>query len=490
MKSSTERAAQRPESQRPTRSTKTKSKKYRKQTAHIGTRRDGKPLIFGWGKQLSHTEKVRIQTRATWAMTGLIILILIGTVAGFWINNNIVIPGLPISSVNGHQIPQSEYRQMLALQTQLEVDKLYGTNGLTAQSQYLEKLDADQLGVISKETTAIANLNKQIKALPAGPSAKRTTLNNELKADQTTLKNAQATHSTLNSQFTNIQQNDIPAEQQGFTQSSLGTQSVNLLQDDELIREWLVTQSSAIQNKINPTPSAVDKALNSLKANEPTTGNYNGFLKQMGISDDDLRSMLTIQLRSNNMQTYLASLVVSPAYQVLARTMTLQTPAIANQVLADLKKGQSFATLAKKYSQDTNTNNKGGDLGWLARGQFANQESNAVIDNWLFDPKRTINELSPILSENGSPHILQIMGIDPSRVIDASTLQTLKTNALQDWLLEVQALPTTKITPIDQNKLTDASNLPPASVLPSAAPAPGVPGAPAPGVPGGGSSGP
>ena len=153
-----------------------------------------------------------------------------------------------------------------------------------------------------------------------------------------------------------------------------------------------------------------------------------------------------------------------------------------------MKKGQSFAALAKKYSQDTNTNTKGGDLGWLVRGQFANQDDNGIIDNWLFDPRRTINEISPILNENGSPHILQILGIDPSRPVDSSTLQTLKTNALQDWLLEQQALPTTKITPIDQNMLTDASNLPPASILPAAAPASSVPGAPAPGS--GGGSGP
>lgn len=36
------------------------NKRYYKQTAHVEARRDGKPLVFGWGKQLSHTEKVRI----------------------------------------------------------------------------------------------------------------------------------------------------------------------------------------------------------------------------------------------------------------------------------------------------------------------------------------------------------------------------------------------------------------------------------------------
>jgi parvulin-like peptidyl-prolyl isomerase len=484
MKSSTERPARRPENQRSARSAKTK--KYRKQTAHVEARRDGKPLIFGWGKHLSHTEKVKIQRRATWTMTGLIVLILIGTIVGFWINNNIIIPGLPITSVNGHQIPQSEYRQMVALQTQLEVNKLYGPNGLTAQSQSLQKQDAAQLKIINDTTTQITNLNKQIKALPSGPSAQRTDLNNQLKAAQTALKNAQTKHTSFNSQFTNIQQNSIPIEQQSFTQSSVGSESATWLQNDELIREWLVTQSSAIQNKINPTPNAINKALNDLKANMPKTGNYSGFLKQMGISDDDLRAMLAIKLRRDNMQTYLASLEVSPTYQVLARTMTLQTQAIANQVLQDLRKGQSFAALAKKYSQDTNTNTKGGSLDWLARGQYANQENNAIVENWMFDPRRTINEISPILTENGSYHVVQIMGIDPSRAVDATTLQTLKTNALQDWLLALQSLPTTKITPVDQNKLTDAMNLPPSSVLPVGAPATGVPG----GVPAGGSSGP
>jgi hypothetical protein len=242
-----------------------------------------------------------------------------------------------------------------------------------------------------------------------------------------------------------------------------------------------VTQSSAIQNKINPTPSAINRGLNDLKATMPKTGSYSGFLKQMGISDDNLRTMLAIKLRRDNMQNYLASLEVSPTYQVLARTMTLQTQTIANQVLQDLRKGQSFAALAKKYSQDTNTNTKGGSLNWLARGQYANQEVNAVVENWMFDPRRTINEISPILTENGSYHIIQIMGIDPSRAVDAATLQTLKTNALQDWLLSLQSLPATKITAVDQNKLTDAMNLPPSSILPAGAPATGVPGAPAPG---------
>ena len=54
-----------------------KSKKYVKQTAHLETRLDGKPLIFGWGSHLSRTEKIQIQRRAVWSLTTVIIAAII-----------------------------------------------------------------------------------------------------------------------------------------------------------------------------------------------------------------------------------------------------------------------------------------------------------------------------------------------------------------------------------------------------------------------------
>ena len=480
MKNQTERPVRRPDNQRPTRSNK--AKKYHKQTAHVEMRRDGKPLIFGWGKHLSHNEKVKIQRRATWTIVGLIVLLIVGTVVGFWINLNIIVPGLAITSVNGHQIPQSQYRKLVAFRTQLEVNKLYGPNGLTALGQSLESQDKTELDTINTLTTRVNNLNKQIKALPSGSSQQRTNLENQLQTAKKQLSDAQAKHTNLSQQITSLNQNVLPLEKQSFTQSQVGNDSATWLQDDELIREWLITQSTAIQNKINPTPTQINSALNNFKANIPKSSSYNSFLSQMNISNDDVTAMMTLNLRRENMQTYLASQVVSPASQVLARSMTIDTMANATKILQQLQHGADFATLAKQKSQDTSTAKSGGSLGWLARGQYAQSEQTAVVDNWLFDPSRTVNELSPVLVENGTYRIVQILKIDPSRPIAASTLNALKTNTLTSWLLEIKALPATKITPVDQNKLLDANNLPPTSVLPSGAPAAtptsGVPGAP------------
>ena len=245
------------------------------------------------------------------------------------------------------------------------------------------------------------------------------------------------------------------------------------LQDDELIREWLTTQSAAIQNQVNPTNAEVNKALNDLKASLPATTSYDNFLSQMGISNDDAISMLTVKVRRDNMQSYLASKIVSPAYQVLSRTITTDTEAAANQIVKELKSGSDFGKLASKQSKDTSTASSGGSQGWLARGQYALNQNAAVVENWLFDPSRYIYELSPVLKENGSYHIAQIMGIDPSRAIDQSMLQTLQYNALSNWILEQHALSSTTITPVDQNMLLDPMNLPPTSILPAGAPSNG-----------------
>jgi hypothetical protein len=472
MKSQTER----PVKQRSTRSNK--SRKYNRQTAHVEARRDGKPLIFGWGKHLSHVEKVRIQRRATWAIAGLFGFLIVGTILAFWISLNIIIPGQPITSVNGHQIPQSQYRKMVALKTQLELNLLYGKNGLTAQNSDLTKQDAAQLKTINDLTNQVANLNKQIKALPAGSSQQRTNLENQLQTTKKQLSDAQAKHQSLTQQISNLNQNTIPLVKQSFTQSQVANDSASWLQEDELIREWLTTQSPAIQNQVNPTATDVNKALNDLKASLPTSSSYSTFLSQMNITNDDVINMLTVKVRRDKMQNYLASQVVSPAYQVLSRTITADTEANANKILQQLKNGGDFGKIASKQSKDATTAKSGGSQGWLARGQYALNQNAAVVENWLFDPSRYIFELSPVLKENGSYHIAQIMGIDPSRQVDSSMLQTLKYNALSNWLLQQKALPTTTITPVDQNKLLDPLNLPPTSVLPVGAPTSGqsVPG--------------
>ena len=469
--------ARRPDGKRtPARSAK--AKRYTRQTAHVEARRDGKPIIFGWGGHLSRSEKNALQRRAVWGSIVLIGLIVVVVVVIAWVNINVITPGLPITSVNGHNISQSDFRKMLAVKAQIANNTLNGANGLLVQRDNLKtQVDAQQK-IIDTTTTQINDLNKQIKALPAGNSTQRTSLNSQLATAKTTLNAAQTKHDSLNAQYQTIVSTSIPNEQQLYTQPQQENESAQWLQDDELIREWLATQSSAIQSQMTPTTADVNNAVKQFISNLPHGKSYASFLSTSNVSDTDVHAMFTVIQRRMNAQTYQQSLVVSPTYQVLARSITSATAADANNLLKQLKNGADFGKLAATKSVDNNTKAKGGNLGWLARWQYTQTyaaDSSGVVENWIFDPSRKINELSPVLSENGTFHIVQILGIDPSRAVDSTTLQNLKSDALTAWLLSLRAK--ANVTPVDQSKITDASNIP--SSLPVSAPTPqgGLPGA-------------
>jgi parvulin-like peptidyl-prolyl isomerase len=479
MKSQT---ARRPDNKRPARSTQTR--KYTRQTAHVEARRDGTPLIFGWGGHLSRTEKTKLQRRAVWSAITLITVLIVAVVVGFWVDYNIIVPNQPITSVNGQNIPQSDYHKLVALRGQIEANSISGTNGLNAQSQQWHQKATDAQKTVDSTKTTISTLNKQIAALPAS-SSQLAGLKQQLTDATKQNTDAAALVVADNNKYTALQNTQIPLEEQRNTQTQVGADTVTWLQDDVIIRNWLSKQSNSLQATINPTDNAVNSAVNNFKANLPKGRSYNQFLSDGNVSDSDVHTMMGLITRRTNMQNYAAGLVTSPAEQVQASAITLSTTTDADSLLKQLKSNNTdteFSTLAKSKSVDTATKAKGGDLGWLARWQYlsvTNELNEAatgygVIDNWMFDPARKVGDVSPVLTENGTYHIVKIMAIDPSKVIDATTLATLKgdntnQNALVAWLLTQKVLPGTTIGTVDQNKLQDPSNIP--AFIPSSAPA-------------------
>jgi parvulin-like peptidyl-prolyl isomerase len=458
--------------QRTARSSKSSkaAKKYVRQTAHVEARRDGKPLIFGWGGHLSISQKDRLQKRAVWITTLSIIFILLITVLGYWIKINVTDPNLTITSVNGQPIPQSDYRKLLALKAQIVQNEIKGPNGLQAQSDQLRsQLNAQQ--------TVVDNLNKKIEDLNTSisketDSTKKANLQKDLDQAKKDLETAKTKLTDLTNQNTEMTTNTLPLAQQRYVRGSLGGESAQWLQEDQLIRQWLAKQSPAVQSKINPTDAAISEAISKFKANLPRSVNYDKFLSSSHISNDDVRVMMALIVRRTTMQTYLAEQITSPAYQVKASLIQVATEKDAQDILTQLKQPNAdFAKLAKEKSTSDATKEKGGDLDWMARGQFTQlyaSNSQSIVDNWLFDPARKLNELSAPIYEGGVYKVLKITGIEQSREIPKDTLDTLKKYSLEHWLMQQKALPGIKITDIDQGMMLDESNMPPD--LPESAP--------------------
>lgn len=90
--------------------------------------------------------------------------------------------------------------------------------------------------------------------------------------------------------------------------------------------------------------------------------------------------------------------------QVQASHILLPTKEEAEAVLAELKAGKDFATLAKEKSQDPGSKDKGGDLGFFGMGQM-----NEGFETAAFAMKK--GEMSEVVEAESGFHIIKVTDI-------------------------------------------------------------------------------
>ena len=87
--------------------------------------------------------------------------------------------------------------------------------------------------------------------------------------------------------------------------------------------------------------------------------------------------------------------------QVRASHILVKDLDTANKVLAELKNGADFGELAKKYSIDTGTKDKGGDLGWFGRGRMVKEFEDAAFS-------LKVGEISKPVKTQYGYHIIKV----------------------------------------------------------------------------------
>jgi len=160
--------------------------------------------------------------------------------------------------------------------------------------------------------------------------------------------------------------------------------------------QWIVGEAK--DQGIKVTDSEVNTQFETTKKQSfPKEADFQKFLKSSGMGLDDLKFRVRVQALSDKLRTKVTkgkdtvtqaqiadyynknkSRFAQPERRDLRIVLT-KTKAKADQALAALKSGQSFKTVAKKYSIDQASKNQGGKLLAVAKGQQEKALDDAVF---------------------------------------------------------------------------------------------------------------
>jgi len=170
------------------------------------------------------------------------------------------------------------------------------------------------------------------------------------------------------------------------------------------------------------------------------------YLSQTGQTEDVLRTQLQRGLLQEKVQTAVArDQYPDSQQQVHTRQIVVASPDTANDLLTQLKNGADFAQLAQQNSTDTASKNNGGDMGWWPRG---------VQDKPIEDAAFSLQpgQLSDVIQDQGTYHIIQLIENDPSRPVAQATLDTQRQKGFNDWLTTQRSGPDVKLSLDDSEK--------------------------------------
>ncbi len=143
----------------------------------------------------------------------------------------------------------------------------------------------------------------------------------------------------------------------------------------------------AASRGITVSDAEVQAQLGAIRSQFPDEQSFHAALDKAGISEDALRKQVRDGVMVRKLRDVLTKdATVSEAAarsfykahqdqftrpeEVEASHILVKTPAEAAKIEAKLKKGASFAALARKYSLDAGSKDKGGDLGFFPRGRM------------------------------------------------------------------------------------------------------------------------
>jgi len=248
-----------------------------------GDRRDGQPLIFGWGRHLTRAEKQRYRERFVLA-AGIFVFAVIALVIGIGALQQFYLkPRTTVASVNGVKIERRWYDKVVAYNR-----FVLQHDASDLQTMY-QALTANQRA--NAAATATAGPERSATAVPAGSPTAETSGTPTPQPTPTFNPQEQATVSALTSQFTLDQERLQVAEQQTL---------------DDLINTELMRQNAS---KLGITVTTDDAAAESKKTVDQLGGDtvFKQLLQSAHLSQSDFDRIQYDQALRAKYEAYFAA---------------------------------------------------------------------------------------------------------------------------------------------------------------------------------------
>jgi len=247
---------------------------------------------------------------------------------------------------------------------------------------------------------------------------------------------------------------------------------------NQMVQSALIDQY-AKDSHIVISDADIQKKEDDIKSKYPP-GQFEQILKAQNLTEADVKKILreqlivdkavsaNIKISDADVKSYLDKnhATLDTGEQVRARHILVADLKTAQEVEAQLKAGAKFEDLAKKYSTDPSSKDKGGELGFFSKGQMVPAFQAAAFS-------QPLNVVGPPVKSPFGYHIIEVEEKKPAQVASmansADKIRTLLTQqqSQQQYPTFLAGLRQKATIQIYDDKLKDA--LPP---LPAATPTP------------------
>ncbi len=216
-----------------------------------------------------------------------------------------------------------------------------------------------------------------------------------------------------------------------------------------------------------PTLAATEAVITATATPQPTETPYtldgykNLYATKMAdfaateIPESTVRYVIELSLYRDKLKEAVIGKIDCTQEEVWAQHILVKDEQTAKEILAKLQAGEDWAKLASTFSTDTSNKDKGGDLGWFARGQMVKEFEDAAF------ALTTPGQISQPVKTQFGYHLIRLVGHE-NRPITPTECSRLSDQKFNEWLTSYKTTATINI-----NDLLWQSQVPLSPTLPS-----------------------